>query len=51
LGLHNFPDITDGIYGRRISGEGKDGLEDALRFERNPDEKSILLHIAKQKSE
>jgi|GEM_PF-400142 len=47
---HSSIDITVDIYGHWISGEGRDGLENALMPERNPDEKCIFLHIEKEKA-
>ena len=47
---HSSIDITVDIYGHWISGEGRNGLEDALQPEQNPDQKCIFLHMEKEKA-
>jgi len=42
---HSSIDITVDIYGHWISGEGRDGLEDALQPVQKKDDKCILLHM------
>jgi integrase len=42
---HSSIDITVDVYGHWISGEGRDGLEDALQPAQSPDDKCILVHM------
>lgn len=47
---HSSIDITVDIYGHWISGEGREGLEEALRPVQNPAKDCISLHMTQRKA-
>jgi hypothetical protein len=49
LPLLVLPEITVDVYGHWISGEGRDGLENALLPVQKSEGKCISLHIQKEK--
>ncbi len=47
---HSSIEITVDIYGHWVSGEGRNGLENALQPVQKPERKCILVHMSKQET-